>query len=263
MTVYVAVSDESSDATKNELSIVAGYSAPRETWVEVFEPAWREWVLDPKPAIPYLHMTQIRSPRWREKHGLSWLQAENRLDAAVRIIRSTGALIPVSLSIDPRHHKTYTDLLVNPRGKQYARHPLRQEQICQGIFSLMQLQLVATRDPSVERVDFCIEANGPTTAHMRFFHASLPAALERIGESHLIPLVGTFEEVRKSDIRAQAADVLAWHARRTAPGSDCERGDERRFSRLVNRFGHRGHVSEDVLKHVRTEADRQTSGQGQ
>jgi hypothetical protein len=39
--------------------------------VSVFAPAWQERVLDGRPQIPYLHVTEIRRREWHFRRGES------------------------------------------------------------------------------------------------------------------------------------------------------------------------------------------------
>ena len=109
MAVFVSGLDETAGKTHRDTFLLAGFVAPEHDWSRFFAPAWQERVLDGPPAIPYLHMTEIRSPKWREKYGLSKLEADDRIDTAIALIvrckayiRSASALMLVLSVIDLR-----------------------------------------------------------------------------------------------------------------------------------------------------------------
>ena len=99
MAVFVAASDESGGSTHLSDFQCTGWLAPENDWLRFFGPAWQEHVLDGPPKIPYLHVTEMRSRAWREKHGLTRRDAENRLDEAAGVIASTGSLYPLTVKI--------------------------------------------------------------------------------------------------------------------------------------------------------------------
>jgi hypothetical protein len=102
MAVFLAAADESDGAFQRGPFLFGGFVAPTNDWIDWFVPAWEERVLNRHPAIPYLHMVDIRSARWREKNGLTWDDAEHRVDEATRIIGSMGSLMPVRTLMDGR-----------------------------------------------------------------------------------------------------------------------------------------------------------------
>jgi hypothetical protein len=103
MAVFVAGTDESAGKDHRSMYFRGGFVAPERDWSEWFAEAWQERVLSGPPEIPYLHMTEIRSPKWRAKHGLSDVEAEQRVDEAFRVITSMGSLYPVTSQIDAGH----------------------------------------------------------------------------------------------------------------------------------------------------------------
>src|ERR1700754_5288913 len=100
MGIYVAAGDESDGPKQDGWFLFGGFVAPAEDWTRWFAPAWTERVLQGPPAIPYLHMVDIRSPNWCKQHGLTRLQAEDRIDAAVKVIRTLGSLGRVQTQFD-------------------------------------------------------------------------------------------------------------------------------------------------------------------
>jgi hypothetical protein len=102
LAVYVAYSDEAAIAGSEGEFLVAGYVAAENEWPWL-ERAWQDRVLDGPPTIPYLHMVEIRGRPWRDEHGLSYYQGEQRVDEAIRVLYSTGSLFATFLlvSINP------------------------------------------------------------------------------------------------------------------------------------------------------------------
>lgn len=100
MTVFQAAGDESDGEKQRGAFVYGGYVARTLEWIESFAPAWEERVLNANPSIPYLHMVDMRSPKWRAKHGITYDQAERRIDEASRVLGSSGFLHPVRTILD-------------------------------------------------------------------------------------------------------------------------------------------------------------------
>ena len=93
MAVFICATDESGDAGNFSYG---GWAAPVDVWEGCFTAAWNERVLNGPPQIPYLHMTDIRDWNWQKEYGLTPWQADRRVDAAAEVLRSAGALVPVT-----------------------------------------------------------------------------------------------------------------------------------------------------------------------
>src|SRR5439155_17281293 len=100
MAVFVSGLDETAGKTHRDTFLLAGFVAPEHDWSRFFAPAWQERVLDGPPSIPYLHMTEIRSRKWRERYGLSQLQADDRIDEAIILLDTMATLYPVGVHVD-------------------------------------------------------------------------------------------------------------------------------------------------------------------
>src|SRR5262249_10485160 len=100
---FMSGSDESAGKTQRDTFFFGGFVAPEEDWSRFFEPAWQERVLDGPPAIPYLHMTEIRSQKWRSQFGLSRAAADERVDEAFSVIETMGSLYPIGIHVDGGH----------------------------------------------------------------------------------------------------------------------------------------------------------------
>jgi len=83
MCVIVGFSDESATGDALGPFLQAGYLAPKTSWPFV-ENAWNERILRRDPRIDYLHMVEIRDGDWQAQHGLSRLQAEDKIEFAWR-----------------------------------------------------------------------------------------------------------------------------------------------------------------------------------
>lgn len=103
MAVFVSASDETSGKNQRDTFFFGGWIAPQEDWSRFFELAWQERVLDGPPSIPHLHMTDMRSRRWREKHGLTRLVADDRIDEAIQLLDTMATLFPICVSVDAGH----------------------------------------------------------------------------------------------------------------------------------------------------------------
>ena len=128
--------------------------------------------------------------------------------------------------------------------------------ICFLYFAITQLDwLYRAYGDEVEKVDFWVEKNGKITRHLRHFYDQLADGVNWIDLPHLAPLIGQLLPVDKERIPAQAADMLAWHARNAAGGS-LDRDGERRYWRMTEggfhdgrkgRYGYRGTLQERHL----------------
>jgi len=246
MTAFACVADESADENPRDGFFYGGFSAPIDVWQGLFAEAWQERVLDGPPRIPYLHMTDVRD-------RLSWDQAERRLDEAARVIRSTGALIPVMIWVD---QKDYDQLVRRDFAPRPGVRPavLEPDYVCFACFAAAQMDFLHASCPDLERVDFWVESNPKVTRNLADFHASLQGMFAYIGRPELAPLVGGYREVPKTEIAAQAADVLAWHARRARKGTLNRAGQRRYWQMTTNgrgnggRYGYHGGLDQEFLR---------------
>jgi hypothetical protein len=257
MTVYVCAADESSDQNPRGHFFYGGFSAPINDWQREFADAWTERVLNGPPEIPYLHMTDILSPKWRAQYGLTERQANERLDVAARVIRSTGSLIPVLIYVDEKDYNEILRQPVLPKGKQRPV-PFDPDYICFICFQVTQLMWIHRRCPDVERVDLWVERNGRVSRYLSQFHEGSAEAMKAADSPELARLVGQFKEVGKESIPAQAADMLGWHARNHLRGA-LERDGERRYWQMttgdnggLGRYGYKGPIKRELLQTLAT-----------
>jgi hypothetical protein len=245
MAVFVSASDEGSGANHLCPFEVTGWIAPEEDWSRFFAPAWQSRVLDGPPSIPYLHVTGIRSKAWRAKHGLTQLQADDRLDEASAVIGTLGSLYPIRIVLDGglfrRTFATHTLLATSGGVKRYEP-----DYYAFMTYAYAVLCRVKITHPEADKVDFVVEYKAGITEHLRGFYESLPGALRHIGREELIPLLGEFIPGSKEHVPLQAADFLCWHTQR-ADAEKLTDEDWRRWQPMAQKKGFSFTVTEDLL----------------
>jgi hypothetical protein len=250
LTVFVAVSDESGGADQGAGGFLyGGFLAPEDYWRDWFTPAWDERVLarrPPMPPLPYLHMTEIRSPRWREEHDLTDREAEQRTDEAFRVINSMGMLHPITSEANATHFRdAFAAIQIGGEGTRAGA--MEPDYLCFLMYALHALGFVTREYPDAERVDFLVERTDKAiTGRFHGFHQRLKAVLEQLGLQSHARLVGSLDHVGKGHVPAQAADVLCWHGRRLLEGA-LSRTNERRYATLARLIGMRHKWSRDEV----------------
>jgi hypothetical protein len=236
MAVFLAASDESSGANAFGMYHYAGWIAPLPDWSLYFTPAWQERVLDGPPKIPYLHMTEMRSKAWRQQWGITETNMDERLDEAARVINEMGCLYPLKVTIDAsifrqlyKPHK----MVAESGGKK----DMEPDFLAFCSYVLAVLSQVQFKHPEVEKVDFLVENNSEITKHIYELYKSLPASLNGIGKSELVPLVGEFIPGGKERVPLQAADYLCWHSQRAEAQMLSDIRDLRRWNTIAHRKG--------------------------
>jgi hypothetical protein len=240
--LFISASDEHSGNGGQGIFLFAGYVGPEEDWSRFFVPAWQERVLDGPPKIPYLHMTEIRGNEFRDKHGLSRLTADDRIDEAAAVIDTMGTLYPIAVEVDGGRIKDlFADVKVRrSSAKQFEAKPFEPDYLCFLAYAHTVLDYVHKKHPEAEKVDFIVEQKGVITRYINEYHSRLDEALAAIGRSDLSPLVGQLIPGDKQCIPCQAADVLCWHAARFQNAQEVapqDVPDARRYLRLRNRKG--------------------------
>jgi hypothetical protein len=252
MAVFVYGSDEYSGGDARGSFLFAGYIGPEEDWSRFFTPAWKQRVLDGPPEIPYLHMTDIRSKKWRERWGISKLAAEDRVDEAASVINNMGSFYPVAVEVGHSHVKdVFAEAKVRrEEAKQFEAKPFVPDYLCFVTYAHTVLDYVRKKHPHVEKVDFIVEKKGYITRYINEFHSGLARALTAIGRTDLSPLVGALSIGDKARIPCQAADFLCWHAGRFENAQEVKPEDYRdgeRYLKLRNRNGLWLHLPNSVL----------------
>ena len=237
MAVFTAFSDESGVEDLRGKFLVGGYAASEMDW-PFFARAWQERVLDGPPPIPYLHMKEIRRESFRAKHNLTPRDAEDRVDEAIRLIRSTGGLVAVASTmlradLEDGLHRKVREHGVRPRIG--IDEP---DYFCYLAYALYVLKEVQHLYPEARRIDFVVSKKNKITNHVKEFHDVLreligPPLDSLVGE--LIP--GSMED----RLPLQAADVLCWHLQRHYAAQVTgkpDRIDEHRLKLLGETQGH-------------------------
>jgi hypothetical protein len=242
--LFVAASDETSGGNAVSTFHYSGWIAPEPDWTLYFTPAWQEWVLEGPPKIPYVHMTDMRSRKWREEHGITQDEADLRLDWAAHTLNVMGSLYPFDVTIDAgrfrpvfKEHKLVT--------KSGATKNLEPDFISFIAYVFAILRHVDYRYPDAEKVDFLVENNSEITKHIYEFYKTMPEALAYSRNSKLIKLLGKFIPGGKDHAPLQAADFLCWHARRADAGTLDERSAQR-WQKISHRSGFR-YVMDDTM----------------
>lgn len=245
MAVFVSVSDESSGANHLSDFQCTGWLAPEHDWSQFFAPAWQERVLDGPPKIQYLHVTEMRSRAWREKNGITRLDAENRLDQAAHIIATMGSLYPVKIKVaGPLFRKLFEPHQLKAASGGRKRYEPDYYAFVTYVYAV--LCRVKIKFPEAEKVDFIVERKSTITRHIQEFYDSLPEALKRLGREDLVPLFGNFISATKEHISLQAADFLCWHSQRGDAGK-LESCDIRRWNPMANKTGFNFSVPDELM----------------
>lgn len=227
---------------------------PEEDWSRFFTPAWDERVLVGPPRIPYLHMTDIRSSRWREAHGLTETDAENRTDQACIILDQLANLHPIRVVMNAgvfRDRFRETRVVATTR-KQFTASKFEPDYICFLGYAWAALKYLAEYHPEAEKLDFVIEQKNKVANHIQDFHAQLRDALAARGNPELARLVGDLLPAGKDRLPLQAADLLCWHCARREKLETMTQLDRRRYKTLVYHKGIRIEVSGEMIEQMRS-----------
>jgi hypothetical protein len=183
-------------------------------------------------------MRQIRNVKWRRKYGLTLRDAEQRLDAAVSIIKNSGFLCAVVSVIKRADLEDILQDASRTHGMEPAVGIDKPDYLCFMAYARTALEFVSKRHPEMTRLDFVVSLNGKITDHIKEFHRQLKLLVEPPFADMVGDLIPTRMEER---VALQAADFLCWHWQRYyALGEDghkMERTDERRFAWLGETSG--------------------------
>lgn len=229
MAVFLAASDESDGGHHRSTFWYGGWVGPEQDWFNYFSPAWQEHVLDAEPKIPYLHMVDIRDPKWLKEHGVSWIQAQGKLDTAALLLDQMGSLYPIALHtsagkfLDAHGKKK---VIKNPGDKKPKRFLVDHFSFNAWVLSV--LHYVHLRHPESEKVDFMVERKDGVWEKLKEFYEGLASGLDHINRPELKKYMGDFIPVGKDRAPVQMADMLCWHASRAnlglLKGRDAMRG---------------------------------------
>jgi hypothetical protein len=192
---------------------VAGYAADELEWPK-FSRRWASEILTDFPAIPLLHMVDIRSSGWRSKHFVCYEQAERKVDSAIEIIAQSKYIHSYCSSLresDYNSAKQITESL----GVRIRREDAYPDFICFLGYAQSVLMDLHGKVPGLERVNFRLAEKKEVA---RNFEKELRVHLLQFLEDRfpeLAPLLGEINSyLPKDNMPLQAADVLAWHINR-------------------------------------------------
>lgn len=235
--VFISASDESDGGHHRSTFWHGGWVAPETDWFNYFAPAWQERVLDAKPKIPFLHVTDLRDPVWLREHGITWDQAQDKMDEAAIIIDQMGSLYPLTINANAgafldAHGKK--KVIENIAGNKAARFLVDHFSFNAYVFAV--LHYVHLKHPEAEKVDFVVERKEGVFEKLKQFYDGFEDGLKHIARPELIKYLGELTPSGKDRVPVQAADMLCWHASRYDLGLLKGR-DEMRARFMFNRKG--------------------------
>jgi hypothetical protein len=250
MTAFIAYSDES-EKKENQRFYYAGLVAPKLDWDNWFSPAWQERVLDGPPKLEYLHMTE---DKWRTKNGISWYEAEKRIDEGVRVFDSMGSIFPVTVSINAQLFRQLSDgwKIETTTRRQKAKYKAEPDYLCFLLYVFCVLKEISSLHGNVEKVDFVIERKKKVTHRFdQDFYKVFPSVLKELGEPDLSGRCGEFSQRGKELIPLSAADFYCWHMQRVKAQS-ADQVTLKRFLCMSDRISADTDISDEQLKSVMT-----------
>jgi hypothetical protein len=256
MSVFLSVTDESAGKDRLDRFVFAGCVAREHDWSEIFTPAWQRLVLDGPHKLPYIHMTDIRSRKWREQNGLSESDAEFRVDQAIAAIIASDFIFPIGLTLSGADIvDLFADIKV--KSSENKSSPFEPDYLCFLGYAMLALEYVAIEYPAeCEKLDFVVEQNGKITKYIKSFHADLRSSFSALGRPDLARLVGDLRHVGKESIPAQVADVICWHTARSRNPAALDADSYRRYESLSRKKGHLDTFNrtdvEKFAKHLRS-----------
>jgi len=253
--VYTAYSDEAGIGDPTGEFLVGGYLATEAVWNDV-RIAWQERVLDGPPPIPELHMTDIRSWRWREEKGISYNDAENRVAEAVRVIFSTGSMDAVASVIKRSLLHEVFPKQTDPKKKRIANLDTP-DYICYMAYILIMLLRARKLHPDATKVNFVFAEKEETKKGMklvvegtrRFLAAQIPDVSELFGEF--------MSEVPGKAIPLQTADLICWHLQCNYRGGFPRTDENRMWYLLKERDGDLHTWSKESLEELAVALQKQ------
>jgi hypothetical protein len=210
---YIAFSDESGSGDGRGQFLVAGYVAKEADWPE-FSRQWQEQILDPPPTIPYVHVVELRSAWWREKHGISKTQAIQKLEDAVKLVTGCPAISPYLGTLPEVAYRKARTWFEKKGFKVKKRHGLA-DSPCFAAFAMAIVHDIAVHRPDVSKIVFNISRKQYVENLLRFdVRDALIQYFEEFN-SELAKLVGDVVPLSMEEHKPlQAADLLCWHLQR-------------------------------------------------
>jgi hypothetical protein len=243
-----------SDETYRGTFFYGGLIAPVTFWEGVFAKRWDKRVLSGPPRIPYIHMTEIRSPGWRKENNISDADADHRVEKAIDVMCKLKHPTLFSFKFNrDLFNKVVKRKIRNANGAVIWMQP-----DYLGFLGYVYVVLHGVRKviPDTEKVDFLVEKNGEVTKNLYDFYSAIPEFLASIGKHDLIPLMGGIIPGDKDRSPLQAADVFCWHHRRDSE-NDLVGSDLARWKKLRSRRHYSFGAMSDKALHELAEASDQ------
>ena len=244
--------DESGTHDQAQVTAVAGFVAPRESWQQMFEGRWRSFLntFD----LDYFHMVDFENPEAEPyKH---WSQAKRVLAIQeLTTIIGTSAMLGVGVAVRRDYFERVADLL---RDRMMLEEPYH---LCAHLLMLQVSAWVHERHPG-EDVGYMFEEKPKAIGDLMRGLTTLNEALGMMGR----PLARgpiTFGE-KKKVLELQAADFLAYETMKQ--GLRAAKLDERPTRKsLISLLRHTGVeyqsilVGEDLLKSMQQTLEERTN----
>ncbi len=246
MAIFVAASDESTGATHRDPFMRCGFLAPLDDWASLSE-EWERKVLNGPPTISHLHMTDIRSPRWRQEHGISDSDAAHRVEEAFQIIADWPSLTPIGMTINSGHlYDTYKKKVMLTSG---AKKKFVPDHLAFTSYAYASILFCQQHRPGAERIDFIVEQNGDLTNHIKEFYVGMEEACNANGHPELVSMLGNLSSADKNCVPLQLADLLCWHTQRYEKGALDAKATQQ-YSGIASRRGVRFEYTESLLNEL-------------
>ena len=155
-------------------------------------------------------MREIRNAEWRNKHHISFNDAEERVSAGAKVMASFGNMAAIASTVNRADlqdlfHKRYGKRRNIPAG---IREP---DYLCFIAYAAFMLGQVYNKWPEAERVNFVISRKKKVRHHIGTFRDEL----QKLMKPPLVDLVGDLIPASPEDqLPLQAADALLWHIQR-------------------------------------------------
>ena len=250
MAVFVSASDErSSGGNRRNRFFYGGFLAPEKDWYGPFAEQWNKDVLKGPPRIPWLHMTDIRSKKWREQEKITRAQGEQRVKAAFELISEMPSLTPIGSALNAG--QLLDTFITKVQFRKGGKRKFEPDYLAFMAYAYLVLMFCDKARPDAEKVDFVVERNNDITKRIQEFYDDMPDALTKVGLGRLVPLLGELIPAGKERIPLQAADLLCWHTERFREGTLDDK-NVRRYKVIATRRGARSTISDSAITELWT-----------
>lgn len=213
MSVYVSYTDESeSQNQQGGQFIIAGYVADKLKWPD-FSKRWSEEVITSDPPIPYMHMVEIRSEGWRTKHGITRVQADEKVRKAIEVIAQTDFITGHCAHVSEDAYLKALGVFRTEDSKMAAKSKI--DYMCFSAYALFLVKKLATELSDLRKVVFNISNKTGVSNNLQgILHDTMEEMFEKT-HPKIAPLFGDFVPLNmQNHMPLQAADVFCWHLQR-------------------------------------------------